>query len=117
MRLDGQVAEQLSFPRQYARTGRFSRGAPRLVSVSPDGARVVFLRSSSDVDPAAALWVLDVETGEESLVADPVTLLDGGSEELSPAERARRERSREGGAGIVGYATDSRATIAAFALS
>ncbi len=40
-----------------------------------------------------------------------------GDEQLSPAERARRERSREGGGGIVGYATDRDATVVAFALS
>ena len=117
MGLDEGVVEQVSFPRQYARTGRFSRGAPRFVSVSPGGERVVFLRSGSGTDPAAALWVLDVASATERLVADPASLLDGGTEELSAGERARRERSRESGAGIVGYATDRTATIAAFALS
>ena len=117
MRLDEVVVEQVSFPRQYARTGRFSRGAPRLASVSPDGARVTFLRSGSGTDPAAALWVLDVDSATERLVADPAVLLEGVREELSAQERARRERSRESGAGIVGYATDRTGTIAAFALS
>lgn len=44
-------------------------------------------------------------------------LLGGADENLSAEERARRERSREGGAGIVGYATDSAVELAAFALS
>lgn len=117
MRLDGLVVEQVSFPRQYARTGKFIRGAPRLFSVSPDGERVLFLRSASGTDPAAGLWVLDVASAAERLVADPASLLAGGAEELSPEERARRERSRESGAGIVGYATDRGARIATFALS
>jgi len=109
--------DDLSFPRQQARTGRFTRGAPRAATVSRDGSFVAFLRSASGTDPAAALWVLDVASGTERRVADPVELLAGGAEELSAAERARRERTREGGAGIVAYATDRAGRTAAFALS
>ncbi|BBC33199.1 putative dipeptidyl-peptidase IV [Streptomyces graminofaciens] len=111
------TTEPETFPRRHARTQRFSLGAPRAFSVAPDGSRVVFLRSSSGTDRANKLWVLDVGDGEERLAADPFTLLSGASEELSAEERARRERSREGGAGIVGYATDSAVELAAFALS
>ncbi|MBV2353086.1 prolyl oligopeptidase family serine peptidase [Streptomyces sp. J2-1] len=106
-----------SFPRKHARTQRFTRGAPRAFTVAPDGARVVFLRSSSGSDPAGSLWTLDPADGSERLVADARALLGGAGEELSPEERARRERSREGGAGIVGYATDAACATAAFALS
>ncbi|MFJ9081051.1 prolyl oligopeptidase family serine peptidase [Streptomyces sp. NPDC102384] len=106
-----------TFPRQHARTQRFTLGAPRAFTVAPDGERVVFLRSSSGTDRANALWVLDVASGQERVVADPVALLGGAAENLSAEERARRERSREGGAGIVGYATDATAELAAFALS
>ncbi|MEU6388741.1 alpha/beta fold hydrolase [Streptomyces sp. NPDC046939] len=106
-----------SFPRQHARTQRFTSGAPRAFTVAPDGERVVFLRSSGGENRANALWVLDVPSGRERVAADPVTLLGGSAERLSAEERARRERSREGGAGIVGYATDAAAELAAFALS
>ncbi|MFJ6618321.1 prolyl oligopeptidase family serine peptidase [Kitasatospora sp. NPDC091335] len=106
-----------TFPRQYARTLRYTVGAPRSFSVAPDGSRVVFLRSRSGRDRANLLWTLDTATGEERVVADPATLLGGGEEDLSPAEKARRERSREGSAGIVGYALDAAGTLAAFALS
>ncbi|MGW4804238.1 prolyl oligopeptidase family serine peptidase [Kitasatospora sp. NPDC004272] len=106
-----------TFPRQYARTGRFTAGAPRSFSVSPDGARVLFLRSRGEERPANLLWRLDVATGTESVLADPEDLLGGGAEELSDAERARRERSRETSAGIVGYALDATGRTAAFALS
>ncbi|MFE2425224.1 prolyl oligopeptidase family serine peptidase [Streptomyces sp. NPDC059373] len=111
------MTEPLSFPRQYARTQRFTLGAPRSFTVSPDGERVAFLRSRTGTDRAHLLWVLDLATGEERIAADPAALLAGADEELSPAERARRERSREGSAGIVGYATDDAAELAAFALS
>ncbi|MFC5718856.1 alpha/beta fold hydrolase [Streptomyces gamaensis] len=108
---------QLSFPRQYARTQRFSLGAPRAFTVSPDGSRVVFLRSRGGTDRTNVLWVLDLATGREYAAADPAVLLGGADEELSAEERARRERSRESSAGVVGYAVDRAAELAAFALS
>ncbi|MCG6499036.1 S9 family peptidase [Kitasatospora sp. A2-31] len=106
-----------TFPRQYARTLRYTVGAPRSFAVASDGSRVVFLRSRSGSDRANLLWTLDTATGEERVAADPVVLLGGGEEDLSPAEKARRERSREGSAGIVGYALDGAGKVAAFALS
>ncbi|MFF0220989.1 prolyl oligopeptidase family serine peptidase [Streptomyces sp. NPDC004629] len=111
------TTEPDSFPRRHARTQRFTLGAPRAFSVAPDGSRVAFLRSESGTDRANSLWVLDTEDGQERLAADPRALLGGAVEHLSPEERARRERSREGGAGIVGYATDTAVELASFALS
>ncbi|MEV6289200.1 prolyl oligopeptidase family serine peptidase [Streptomyces sp. NPDC051896] len=111
------TTESDSFPRRHARTQRFTLGAPRAFTVAPDGARVAFLRSGSGTDRANSLWVMDLPEGAERLAADPGALLGGASEELSTEERARRERSREGGAGIVGYATDSALELASFALS
>ncbi|MFE5515990.1 prolyl oligopeptidase family serine peptidase [Streptomyces sp. NPDC056529] len=110
----------LSFPRQHARTQRFALGVPRGFSVSPDGERVVFVRSVSGTDRSHRLWVLDLPPGggpTERVAADPEVLLAGAEEELSPQERARRERSREGSAGIVAYAVDGAVELAAFALS
>ncbi|HEY0500883.1 MAG TPA: prolyl oligopeptidase family serine peptidase [Kutzneria sp.] len=107
------MTAELSFPRQQARTQRFSLGVPRAFTVAPDGSRVLFLRSASGADRRTGLWSLDVETGQETPLFDPFS----DSEDLSPEERARRERSRESAAGVVGYATDSALTVAAFALS
>lgn len=106
-----------TFPRQYARTNRFTLGAPRAFTVAPDGERVVFLRSRDGSERAHDLWVRDLAAGREYAAADSAVLLDGTAEELSPQERARRERSREGSAGIVAYATDTAAELASFALS
>ena len=105
-----------SFPRRQARTRRFTLGAPRGVTISPDGGRVLFLRSRGGTDPITCLWALDRATGEERLVADP-RALDTADEDLPPEERARRERSREQAGGIVGYATDRELRTATFALS
>ncbi|MER5851092.1 alpha/beta fold hydrolase [Streptomyces sp. NPDC002012] len=114
------TSQKISFPRQHARTMRFTLGAPRAFTVSPDGERVIFLRSGSGTDRTGRLWVLDLPEGgtpKERVVADPETLLGGSAERLSAQERARRERSREGSSGIVGYAVDAAAELAAFALS
>lgn len=108
---------QLSFPRQHARTQRFTLGAPRAFVVAPDDSRVVFLRSRSGTDRANLLWVHDLTERREYPAADPAALLGGADEQLSAEERARRERSREGSGGVIGYATDLTAELAAFALS
>jgi dipeptidyl-peptidase-4 len=118
-----------SFPRQRARTRNFSIGVPRAFGVSPDGRRVTFLRTKGGDDPVTCLWEADATAGEtadaatgtagaarERLVADP-RALGADEENLPPEERARRERVRETGAGIVSYATDRAHTLAVFALS
>ena len=106
-----------SFPRRQAATRRFTLGAPRGVTIAPDGARVVFLRSRGGDDPVTCLWVLDVATGEEHLLVDPLALDVPGEEDLPPEERARRERVREQSGGVVDYATDRAVATAAFVLS
>ncbi|MCS5679854.1 MAG: S9 family peptidase, partial [Acidimicrobiales bacterium] len=88
------------FPRQHARTRRFTCGAPRTVSVSDDGSRVLFLRSAAGDDPVNSLWLVDSVAGEERLVADPAELLSDEGHD-SDREQARRERAREVGEGIV----------------
>ena len=105
-----------SFPRQQARTRRFTLGVPRAFQVSPDGERVIYLRSKAGDDTVTCLWEADAATGAERLVADP-RALGADEENLPPQERARRERVRETAAGIVAYATDHAASLAVFALS
>jgi len=104
-----------TFPRQHARTQRLTLGEPRNVTVSPDGARLVFARSASGSDPVNQLWTLDIASGKETCVFDPRTSFDG-SEEVTPEERRRRERAREGAGGVVSYACDSGVTVAATVL-
>ena len=106
-----------TLPRQLARTRRFSLGHPTRATVSPDGRTVFFLRSRAGDDPVGCLWAVDRVTGTERLLADPVLLLGGAAEQLTAAERTRRERTREMSAGIVGFAADRGCGLLAFTLS
>ena len=107
-----------SFPQQYARTQRLSLGEPRNISVSSDGKHVLFLRSSSGSDSVNKLWMLDVESGHEKLVANPNILLGNeDAENLPPEERARRERLREGAGGITSFNIDRHGHQFVFTLS
>ena len=106
-----------SFPRRWARTRRFSLGEPRDIRVSADGRRVAFLRSQGPEDPVNCLWVMDVARGEERLVFDPRQAGRHSDEpDLPAAERARRERVRETGGGVVSYDSDPALGAAVFAL-
>jgi dipeptidyl-peptidase-4 len=107
----------MEYPELAARTRRFSYGAPRAVTVASDGSRVVFLRSAGAEDPVDRLYVFDVATGQERLIAEPGALLAGSDADLPPEERALRERLRLSAGGIGSYATDPAARVAAFALS
>ena len=108
-----------TFPRQYARTRRFTLGEPRNLMVSPDGQRTVFIRSKSGDDPVGCLYMLQVDSGEERLIADPSTLLvqTDPDEDLPPEERVRRERMRETASGITTFATDKAVTVVSFPLA
>ena len=105
-----------TFPRQSARTRRFTCGQPRSVSVSEDGNRVLFLRSGGGDDPVNCLWSLDPATGGDRLVADPAVLLSEEQGVVPSAERERRERARETGSGIVAYDALTDLSRACFAL-
>lgn len=107
-----------TFPRQYARTQRLTLGEPRNVVVSPDGKRVLFLRSASGSDSVNSLWLYSVEHNSETCIADIRTLTIGAqSRDDSPEEKARRERAREGAAGIVSFSCDQEVDHAVFAVS
>jgi dipeptidyl-peptidase 4 len=64
---------------------------------------VLFLRGTAGDDPVSRLWLLDLDTGMEHLLADPAELLADG-----PAEP---------GTGIGAYAADEAAGWVAFALA
>jgi dipeptidyl-peptidase 4 len=105
---------EISFPRQQARTRRFSLGVPRNFVIAPDGGRVVFLRTRSGTDPTTCLWQVDTDGGAERLVVDPSGLVRGADDEVPAEERMRRERAREASGGIVRFSTNREATRVAF---
>jgi len=111
------------FPRQLASTGYFTHGVPRAVTVSEDGRRVLFLRTRGGEDPVTCLWRLDLADGvgdggggRERPVADPAASWNFGPRDVPEAERVRRERARELGAGIVAYSADADCRTVVFAL-
>ena len=105
-----------SYPRLAARTARFTLGIPRSLTVAADGTKVWYLRTPDGVTNTGLLFEFDVESGTEIVLADPRQLRDG-DETLPPEERARRERSRVSGAGIVDFSVDETGRWAAFVLS
>ena len=110
------------FPRLRARTLRFGCGAPRSAQTVGDGSRALFLRSDGPEDLVTALWLswFD-ESGEhhETKLADPRELLGAtaDSEDVPAEEKARRERAREGGTGIVGYSADDAGNRIVFTIN
>jgi len=88
----------ISLPGQVARTHRFSLGVPAQFTIVLDGTAVLFLRSRAGDDPVPCLWALDLDSGTERLLADPVELVGQG-------------------AGIGSYATDAAGGLVAFALA
>lgn len=102
-----------AFPAQSARTRRFTLGLPRSFTLSPDGNRVLFLRTRGPEDLTSCLWLLDGD--EERLLVAPETL--GADGPIPEAEKVRRERARENTAGIVAYSADASLQTIAFAVN
>jgi dipeptidyl-peptidase-4 len=92
----------LAFLRALAETRSFTNGRPQSVTLTPDGSTALFLRAL----PRKAelrLYAFDLATGTERELASPETVLGARGEQLSPEEKARRERMRISARGIVGY--------------
>ena len=86
-----------------------------MFTLSPNGERVAFLRSTSETDSVDSLHVLnlfDDSEPVERLVVDPRNLDGPGGFDPDPVEQARRERMRETSTGITGYDTDDQMEMA-----
>lgn len=79
--------------------------------MSPNGSRVIFIRSHSGSDAVNTLWSLDTATGIEHELLDP-RALNTDLSELTAAELRQRERAREGASGITSYACNRDITLA-----
>ncbi|MEE4110580.1 MAG: DPP IV N-terminal domain-containing protein, partial [Halieaceae bacterium] len=105
------AAERLTIERLFADPA-LSGTAPRALEYAPDGSRVTFLRNREDDYERYDLWEYHIGDGRTRRLVDS-ELLVPGAESLSDEERARRERQRIFGRGIMEYvwAEDSRSLL------
>jgi dipeptidyl-peptidase 4 len=85
-----------------AATRNYTAGQPVQATPTPDGAAVLYLRSGPR-DAIQRLYELTIATRTERELVTPEALLRGAAENLSPEERARRERQRITAQGFVSY--------------
>lgn len=94
-------AEKLSIETIYGSTS-LAGPAPRGLKVSPDGARVTFLRGRAQDQFQLDLWEFNVRDKSTRMLVDSKVLQ--ANEQLSDQEKARRERERTAGLrGILSY--------------
>jgi len=95
-------AEQLTIERIFSDPA-LSGTAPRALEYSPDGRRVTFLKGREDDYERYDLWEYNIADGATRVLVDSGSLHQG-EEVLSDEEKARRERQRIYGSGIMEYA-------------
>lgn len=91
-----------TYLRDHALTRGFMLGRPSRAKPTPDGKAVLFLRSEPRV-PKLQLYEFDVASKTTKLLLSPEQLLQGADENLSPEEKARRERQRVSVSGFTNY--------------
>ena len=94
-----------SFLKLYAETRGFMLGRPTKPKVAPDGKTVLFLRAEAKT-PKMKLFEVDVATGKTKELLSPEALLKGADENLTPEEKARRERQRVSVGGFADFHLD-----------
>ena len=95
-------APDTTFLRTYAQTRGFMLGRPTQPTVTPDGKVVLFLRSQPRV-ARLGLFEFDIATGQTRALVTPEQVLKGAQEQLSPEEKARRERMRVSVGGFTSF--------------
>ncbi len=104
------------FMRLHAETRGFSLGRPTGIRPTPDGKAVLFLRAEPRV-ASMSLYEFDVASGKTRELLSPAALLKGAEEQLSPAERARRERMRVSTRGFASFDLSDDGALILVALS
>jgi len=89
---------------------------PKSLKFSPDGSRVTYLQGKSDNLNRYDLWEYNLKSQENQLLVDSQALFSG-TEVLSDEEKARRERQRVYGFGIMEYKFSSDGTALLFPLN
>jgi hypothetical protein len=87
---------------QQALTRGFRLGRPSGITLTPEGDAVLFLRTGPR-SPVGDLYVTETATGATKKLLSASDLLNGGGEQLSDEEKARRERKRISTRGLVGF--------------
>lgn len=94
-------AEQLSIERIYS-SPSLNGKAPKSLKFSPDGTRVTYLQGKADDLHSYDLWEYNLLSKENKLLVDARQVFSG-EQVLSDEEKARRERQRIYGFGIIEY--------------
>ena len=105
------------FLRDYAETRGFSLGRPVNPTPTPDGSAVLFLRAKSAREPSQELYEFNVATRETRLLLSPEDALRGGTESLTPEEKARRERQRISVGGFTSFSISKDSRLVLLSLS
>jgi dipeptidyl-peptidase-4 len=92
----------VEFLREYAETRGYLLGRPSKMKFSPDNRSLLYLRSGAKKSKLS-LYELDLKTQQEKLLLSPETVLKGAEENLTPEEKARRERMRLSTGGFSDY--------------
>jgi dipeptidyl-peptidase 4 len=82
-----------TYLRHHAETRGFMLGRPVKPKPTPDGKSVLFLRAQARV-PRLRLYEFEVASGKTRELLTPELVLKGAEENLTPEEKARRERQR-----------------------
>ena len=107
-------AETLTIERIFS-SPSLDGNAPRALKVSPDGERVTFLKGKASDYERLDLWEYHIDSGETRMLFNSNDL-QSGEEILSDEEKARRERMRLSGSGIVSYQWSDDGTALLFPL-
>ena len=108
------MADTLTIERIYE-SPSLDGSSPRSLQVAPDGKRVTYLQGKQSDYERLDLWEYNIASGESRLLFDSDDL-SSGEETLSDEEKARRERMRLSGSGIVSYQWSADGTALLFPL-
>ncbi|WP_286262959.1 S9 family peptidase [Thalassotalea atypica] len=94
-------AEQLTIDRIYS-SPSLNGKTPKSLRFSPDGSRVTYLQSKRENQSRYDLWEYNLASDTNKLLVNSDDIFSG-TENLSDEEKARRERMRVYGSGIMEY--------------
>ncbi len=95
------TANELTIERIYS-SPSLNGTTPKSLRFSPDGSRVTYLQGKKEDLNRYDLWEYNIATEENRILVDSKDIFDG-IENLSDEEKARRERQRIYGSGIMEY--------------